>query len=334
MMSESITFIGTSCSDVFLQCDDIFLKDHHLEKGHLTYIEEYTHLRDIKSKFSNYKILPGGASANTAATLSHLGMKNIHFISNVSNDYEGRSFIQSMQDSGVTAHFEISEQDIDFSPQVLCLITPDADRTFATYNGVSKIFGKLEPPREILNNTSLLYLEGYALCSPYAYEYYKNAAKHVISNGGDVCFNMGDRAIMEKYPQEVRNILAFCTGFICNTHEAKIVYGDIENEQELCFSLMKDFKFGAITCGAKGAWGFMQNEFMYAETSSILKDEIIDSVGAGDHFAAGFLYGYKSDWSLAKTCKLANFCGTRSLLITGSRYIGGPSTFSHLIKYV
>lgn len=333
-MNNLLVFVGNSCLDVLLQCDDMFLKSHSLAKSHLSNIKDYNQLRDIKSRFSNYKILSGGASANTAATLSHLGMKNIHFISNISNDYEGKSFIQSMKDSGVITHFEISEQDIDFSTQVLCFITPDGDRTFATYNGISKIFGKFEPPREILNNTRLLYLEGYALCSPYAYEYYRSAAEYVRSCGGDVCFNMGDRAIMEKYPLEVRDILSFCTGFICNIHEAKIVYGDLGNEQALCLSLMKDFKFGAITCGDKGAWGFMQNEFMYAETSSILNDEIIDSVGAGDHFAAGFLYGYLSNWSLEKICKFSNLCGGRSLMMEGARYTGDCGSFSYLTTLV
>ena len=218
--------------DIVTSTDDEFLSRHNIEKSFCTHLKTEDHLIDIKNSLDHYELIPGGAAANTAHALSALG-SNTCFLAKISDDNEGLTFLKNMKDVGVTSGMFEQRDTPLCTPQVLCFITPDGDRTFASYNGVALDYGFEHMPEDLLDQTDILYLDGYTLCSSKIPDAFLKAAKIVHNRGGLTCLNVGDRSLIDMYKSTIRTLLDSCDGFICNLAEAQALYGHDKSTEEI-----------------------------------------------------------------------------------------------------
>jgi len=278
-----------------------------------------------------YELISGGAAANTAHTLSALDA-TVNFLAKITNDREGLSFLQNTKDAGISSAMHVEKNTQLCSPQVLCFITPDGDRTFASYNGVATEFSHEHIPQDVIEKTDILYLDGYTLCSPAIPDAYLKATKLIHKNGGLTCMNVGDRSLIDMHETTIRTLLAASDGFICNLAEAQALYGDEKSAEEIAPILAKTFTFGAVTDGANGAYLYHKGNIHFQPAEDISHLGQIDSIGAGDHFSAAILYGIAYNWSLRNIGKLANLCALDCLSHPGGRPRGGKGSLKHLVE--
>lgn len=315
--------------------DGKIISQLNLKKSGCTHLYTLDNLEKVKSeleKTATAEIISGGAGANTAHALSALGAQ-VSLSANIAADDIGRSFKNQLATTGVTAYLNEHHIDGIASTQVLGLITPDGDRTFASYDGVASIYQKQDIPQELLK-AGLVYIDGHSVCSEKLSGELPDLCKTVKSHGGKACLNVGDRSYIESKPQIITSILNECDGFICNRAEAGALYGD-ENDTATLATIMADiFEFGAVTDGANGACVFNQNKIEFIPAQDISHIPQLDSIGAGDHFSAGLLYGLLHGMTLDQSGKLATLCATDCLSHPGGRPTGGHGSLKHLVEQV
>ncbi len=319
--------------DIVTSTDDNFLSRHNIEKSFCTHLKSEDSLKEIKNALDHFDLIPGGAAANTAHALSALG-SNVSFLSKIAHDTEGLSFLKNTKEVGIISGIYEQTGTPLCSPQVLCFITPDGDRTFASYNGVALDYGFEHMSKDLLEQTDVLYLDGYTLCSSKIPEAFLKAAEIVHSRNGLTCLNVGDRSLIDMHEQTIRKLLESCDGFICNLAEAQALYGPNKTTEEIAQIMKEEFKFGAITNGSEGAYIFNQGQIHFEPSNDISHITNIDSIGAGDHFAAAILYGIANNLSLDRIGRLANACAVDCLSHPGGRPLGGKDSLKHLAESV
>ncbi len=331
MTRKKITCIGNTCTDIVARTDDHFLEKYGMRKSYCSVIDNLEILELIKFDLDHYELIPGGAAANTAHVLSTLG-DNVNFISLCANDTEGMHFKKNLEENGVKSDIFILENREILSTQVLSFITPDGDRTFASYYGAAQNFCSRHISHDSLEHTILLYMDGYAFCSPQTASAYLESMAKVHAQKGLTCLNVGDRSIIETKRQDVISVLESCDGFICNKAEASALYGDDESFEFLAKTMLDEFQFGAITDGENGAYIFRNGEIIYQPADDISNIKDIDSIGAGDHFAAAILHGITHEFELETIGRLANLCAVDCLSHIGGRPLGGKGSLMHLVE--
>lgn len=319
--------------DIVTSTDDVFLTQHNIEKSFCTHLKTEDHLKEIKNSLDHYDLIPGGAAANTAHALSALGSE-VSFLAKAADDEEGTMFLENVRDVGIISGiFEQKETPL-CSPQVLCFVTPDGDRTFASYNGVALDYGFEHMPQDLLARTDVLYLDGYTLCSSKIPDAFLKAAEIVHSRNGLTCLNVGDRSLIDMHEKTIRRLLDACDGFICNLAEAQALYGSDKSAEDIAGIMIEKFAFGAITNGADGAYIFNRGTMHFQPSDDISHINNIDSIGAGDHFSAAILYGIANDMPVERIGKLANACAVDCLSHPGGRPLGGKDSLKHLAESV
>lgn len=322
-----ITGIGNACMDIVADCDMDFMARHNVHKSHCIYVD-FPSLQKLKSELVNPQLIAGGAAANTVYVFQCLGGKTA-FLGKIAEDVEGRAFEKSMTDIGISAYLKVDTQTAVGSTQVVSLRTPDGDRSFVTYQGVAETISPQDINYDVVAESKIVYFDGYTMYSPYALEAFLNSANTVKKNGGLAIFNPGDLSIVELYKPQVKELLGKIDMTICNLAEARSMFGT--NTLEDAARIMPDLhKCGVVTNGAHGAMIFKDGETIFMPPPP-RPDGDIYTLGAGDHFAAGFLYGLTHDFTLPQMAKLAELCALDCLSHPGARPLG---SLKHLIDMV
>lgn len=310
-----IAGIGNACMDIVATVDDAALKNFGLEKGICTYIDLPAAQRLYKS-LKNLKHVPGGCAANTAACLVSLG-GSAAMLGRVAGDDLGHEIVAGMTGAGI--HF-LPPKDVPAEPgstRVFCLTTPDGQRTFAAYYGAGKGLQAADLHTDILTDTHILYMDGFTFIAEGAHDAFLNAAATARKNGARLAFAPNDPVVMEKYPAMVKSFLDACDIFMGNDAEAMQLTGASDIVGVLR-KLQGRGITGFVTGGAQGAWVFDALSFCHVPAiPPKIKD--IDTNGAGDHFAAGFLYGLLQKWPLEKCGQLGTLCAADALTHPGAR---------------
>lgn len=325
-MLYDLVGIGNAVMDVVARVDEDFLARHGVRKSHSTAFS-YEDFRRILADTDSPVWIAGGAGANVTHCMKALGRQSA-FIGKISRDPPGFQFRDDMKASGIDLFLAEFNGDVPGSTQVLCLTTPDGERSFACYDGIS---GSLVPgdlTEEPLASSHISYFDGYSLRAPASRDVFITAADISHQAGHLTCFNPGDRSMLEEFPDAANDILGACDALICNRHEAEILYGDKPLEA-LARAMNGDFAFGAVTDGAHGAWVFGKGNLSFIPALDISHIARPDANGAGDHFSAGFLTGLLQDFSLERAGELGRACAMTCLAHLGAR---PQSPLEHLLS--
>lgn len=291
-----IVGIGNSIVDIIIQVDDNFIKKNGLRKGLMTLSD----LSTVEKLTKNIKInstISGGSVANSIVCLAQNNIKS-SFIGKVSNDDIGEIFSQGLAKEHVF-FANTSKKDDSKTGRCVIMVTDDAQRTMSTYLGVSQKLNELDINENIIINSNILYLEGYLWDLDDAQSAMKKAINCAKLNNTKVAFSVSDIFCIERFRDSFLDLITNDVDIIfANEDEIKSLFQDnkFENIIDKVKSLGKIF---AITRGENGAIIVSNDCIEIIDPEKI--NNLLDTTGAGDLFAAGFLEYFLQNKSL-KNC--------------------------------
>ncbi len=292
MKNYKVVGIGNAIVDVITQSDDSFLELMGIEKGIMQLVERERG-EMLYAGMESRTQAPGGSVANTLAGLGNLGLST-GFIGRVHNDALGRFYAAEMAADGTDfVNPPVEGGELPTSRSMI-FVSPDGERSMNTYLGISAELGPRDVPEDVAGGAEILFLEGYLYDKPKGKEAFEAAAKACRKGGGKAGIALSDPFCVDRHRADFRQLVRELDYVIGNEHEWKSLY----ETDDLGFALeTASRESGLIVCTRSGHdVVLVQGE----EEAVVPVTEItpVDATGAGDQFAAGFLYGYATGASL------------------------------------
>ena len=279
-----ITGIGNSIVDIIVQVEDDFLLENDLRKGMMSLVD-LDGIQNLEKKFKIETTVSGGSVANSIVCMSQNEI-NSAFIGKVADDDLGSAFINGLNKEGV--QFGSSQfSDTEKTGRCIVMVSKDAQRTMSTYLGISQKLNEKDINEDLIKKSKILYLEGYLWDLDDAQSAIRKSISIAKENGTKIAFSVSDVFCIERFRESFLEIIKNdCDIVFANEEEIKALTGGSNIDEDLN-TLMKEDKILAITRGEQGALIISQNNKY--EISSEKIDNLVDTTGAGDIFAAGFL---------------------------------------------
>lgn len=286
--------IGNAVVDVLTQCDDSFLDLMGIEKGIMQLVERkrgemlYGAMRERTQA-------PGGSVANTLAGLGNLGLKT-GFIGRVHDDALGQFYASQMNIGGTAfVNSPVPGGELPTSRSMI-FVTPDGERSMNTYLGISAELGPEDVPEDVAGQAEILFLEGYLYDKPKGKQAFERAVEMCHKAGGKAGIALSDPFCVDRHRDDFRRLVRELDYVIGNQHEWESLY-----QTDLSAALEQAAQeSGLVVCTRSGS----DVVLVQGDEEAVVPVEKVvpvDATGAGDQFAAGFLYGYATGQSLA-TC--------------------------------
>ena len=306
--------LGNAIVDIIVNVDDKFLEINNLEKGSMNLINS----NDSELLLNNCKVIKkisGGSSANTVVSLAELG-NNVQFIGRIKNDYFGNFFSNDIKKSN-TIFNTIPTDKGPSSAHSIILITPDAQRTMCTYLGASVEFEPQDINFNSIKNSKFLYLEGYLWDSDLAKNAFLEAAKIAKESDTKIILSLSDSDCVDRHRESFLELIDnYIDVVFCNESEVLSLFK--ENDLKSCKESISSLcELVIVTLGNKGSLVINKDEF--EEIKPLLKGKIIDTTGAGDLYAGGFIHGLINNYSLKKCGNIGSLCAGHIITQLGSR---------------
>lgn len=306
--------IGNALVDVLSHEDDAFIAAHALERGAMTLIDTERAEALYAAMGSGIEV-SGGSAANTIAGVASFG-GTAAYIGRVFADQLGAVFAHDLRSTGVAFSCPPAT---DGPPTGRCLIivTPDAQRTMNTYLGSSECFGPDDLDDDLIASAKVTYLEGYLFDRDDAKEAYWRASRLAHQAGRRVGLTLSDTFCVERHRKEWRELVADQVDILfANEHEVMALY-EVDDLGEAIRAVQREVEITAITCGARGSRIVTAGEVLHVDAHPV--DKVLDTTGAGDLYAAGFLFGLTGDRPLADCGRLGSIAASAVLGHTGAR---------------
>jgi sugar/nucleoside kinase (ribokinase family) len=278
--------IGNALVDVISNADDTFLIANGIEKGGMTLIDD-RRADELYGKMGAAVEMSGGSCANTIAGLASLGGKGA-FFGKVKKDQLGEVFIHDIKSLGV--HFPAAPA-TSGAPTGRCLIivTPDAQRSMSTYLGAAQKLTADDIDEDTIRASAVTYMEGYLWDEPGAKQAFLKAAKVAREAGRLVSLTLSDSFCVGRFRDEFRRLAKDEVDLLfANEAEILSLY-ETDVFDEALQQVRKDCRFAALTRSEQGSVIVANGEVHVVDAEKVSK--VVDTTGAGDLFAAGFLYG-------------------------------------------
>lgn len=293
MSDIDVVGVGNAIVDIIARCDDKTLTDLDLPKGHMQLIssEDADRLYDAMGPAVE---ISGGSAANTCAGVGAFGGKT-GFIGVVNEDQFGKVFAHDLNAIGVKFDTPFTTGD---TPTARCLVfvTPDGERTMNTYLGSCVELGPEDLNEDLIKQAKVTYLEGYLFDPPRAKDAFFKASEIAEKAGQRVALSLSDGFCVDRHRDDfLKFIKKHVDILFANEDEIKALF-QTDDFASAADQIRHDVELAALTQGAKGSMILHGNATMAAP--SIPVDEVVDTTGAGDLYAAGFLYGFTQGKSL------------------------------------
>ena len=289
--------IGNAIVDVIARTEEDFLTAQRMAKGAMMLIDEQR-AESLYAAMGPATVISGGSAGNTAVGAASLGGRAA-FFGKVREDQLGRIFSHDIRSMGV--HFPTAPATGGpATARSFILVTPDGERTMNTYLGACVTFGPDDIDEETVKASKISYFEGYLWDPPAAKDAIRKAAAIAHSAGREVAITLSDSFCVDRYRDEFLFLMRTRTVDLvfANEHELLSLYQTSDFATALD-QLRKDATTAVVTRGAAGALVATRDGVVDAPAEPIR--ELSDTTGAGDLFAAGFLYGRATERD-AKTC--------------------------------
>ena len=312
--SLDVVAIGNAIVDVIARIDDAFLQTHGVERGAMTLID------DARSE-ALYDAMPpglevsGGSAGNTAAGLAALGAR-AGYIGKVRDDVLGKVFRHDITAQGV--RFETaSAPDGPPTARCLVLVTPDAQRSMNTHLGACVNLTPDDVDPDMIADAQVVYLEGYLWDPPQAKQAFLKAARIAHENGGKVALSLSDPFCVDRHRAEFQELVRHHVDILfANEHEIVSLF-EAASFDEALQKVRFEVETAALTRSEKGSVVMHRDEVHVLDAEPA--DRVVDSTGAGDLYAAGFLYGYTQGRDVATCGRLGGLCAAEIISHYGAR---------------
>lgn len=306
--------IGNAIVDVLSKTVDNFLTENKIHKGTMTLIEADA-AETLYAKMGPCTEMSGGSAANTIAAFAAMG-GNAGFIGKVANDQMGKVFRHDLQASGVSFDTPALE---DGPPTARCLImiTPDAQRTMCTHLGASVWVAPSDLNEEMIKNAQVTYLEGYLFDRPRAKQAFHRAGEIAHAAGKKVALSLSDPFCVKRHRAEFLELVQNHVDIVFANEEEIFALFDTRDFDVAAHHARDNCEIAVLTRSAKGSTVITEKETFEIKAEPIVR--VVDTTGAGDMYAAGFLYGYTHGKSLAECGKIASVSAAEVLGHIGAR---------------
>lgn len=292
MKNYQVVGIGNAIVDVIAQCDDSFLELMGIEKGIMQLIER-ERAEVLYAAMRERTQAPGGSVGNTIAGLGNLGLDTA-FIGRVRDDALGRFYEAALHGEGTGfPNPPVAAAELPTSRSMI-FVTPDGERSMNTYLGISAEVSTEDVPLEVVENTEILFLEGYLFDKDYGKAAFLKAAQGCHRGGGKAGIALSDPFCVDRHRASFRRLVAEEMDYVIgNQHEWESLY---QTDLETALA-QASADCGLVVCTRSGADVVL---IRGAERVEVPVHRVVpvDATGAGDQFAAGFLYGYATGQSL------------------------------------
>ena len=276
--------IGNAIVDVICKVDEKFIKKNNLTKGTMKLIFDKKEFETLISSLKIEKTISGGSVANSIVGLSQLGI-NVGFIGKVSDDDLGVKYEEGLKSENVSYMYNKKKEDLP-TGTCLILVTPDSERTMCTFLGTAGKINENDIKQEDIRKSELIFLEGYLWDEGEP----KKAFDKAINNSNKVAMSLSDQFCVDRHKNHFLELVKNKLDIIFANEQEILSLIDSKNFNEAVEFGKKLNKLLVITRGEKGAMSIYGNN---VEENNVLDNlKIQDLTGAGDLFAAGFLYGH------------------------------------------
>ena len=306
--------IGNAIVDVISRADDTFLGKHELTKGSMMLIDE-ARAEMLYAAMGPGIEVSGGSCGNTMAGVASFGGKGA-YIGKVRNDQLGGVFGHDIKAIGVSFETALATSGPS-TARCLILVTPDAQRTMSTYLGACTGLGPNDIDTARIGSAQVTYVEGYLWDAPEAKKAVLKAFDAAHAAGREVSITLSDSFCVGRYRDEFRALIKDKVDILfANEDEIKSLYQVDTFEQALAAARAEN-KICALTRSEKGSMIVKGSETYAVPAAPVAK--VVDTTGAGDLYAAGFLYGYTRGKPLAECARLGGIAAAEVISHVGAR---------------
>lgn len=307
--------IGNAIVDVMAACDDTLVEELALNKGGMTLVDAEGATR-LYAAMGPAREISGGSAANTLAGLSALGAQ-CAFIGQVADDQLGEVFAHDIRAVGID--FDTPPRAGD-PPTARCLIfvTPDAQRTMNTFLGASQFLPAEALDESAIGGAKVLYLEGYLWDPEEPRAAMRRAIEAARAAGREVAFTLSEVFVIDRHGDDFRALIndGLIDVLFANHHELAALTGETDFEAGVA-ALKDKVPTLVVTRSADGAIAVRAGE--RAEVPAEPIEKVVDTTGAGDLFAAGFLYGHVAGEPLERCLRRGAICAAEVISHYGAR---------------
>ena len=305
--------IGNAIVDVVSPAPEAFISKHDMRKGGMALIDE-------PAANALYDAMPpgqessGGSAANTCAVAAVMGAR-VAYLGKVANDPLGESFRRDIAAIGV--HFPTAPLEGGASTaRCLILVTPDGQRTMNTFLGACVSFGEDDVDEALIAQSAVLYLEGYLFDPPAAQAAFRRAAAAAHAAGKQVALSLSDAFCVDRHREAFRELVSRDVDILfANEAEICSLY-EMNSFDEAAEAARADVAIAALTRSEAGSVIFHGAErFVVAAEPT----EVVDTTGAGDAYAGGFLAGFAAGKPLADCGRLGSIAAAKVISQYGAR---------------
>ena len=313
--SLDIIAIGNAIVDVIGNCDDSLIEKLGLARGGMTLIDA-DRAHELYDAMGPAREVSGGSAANTLAGLAALGAK-CAFIGQVAQDQLGEVFTHDLRAGGI--RFETpARAGEEPTGRVLIFVTPDGQRTMNTFLGASHYLPAAALDETLIADAAVLYLEGYLWDPEEPRAAMRKAITAARNAGRKIALTPSEVFVIDRHRGDFLDLIE--TGQIdilfCNEHEMAALTGEEDFEAGLA-QLAPKIPVLVVTRSADGAVAIAHGE--RAEVAAEPIDRVLDTTGAGDLFASGFLFGHVRGMSTVDCLRMGAICACEIISHYGAR---------------
>ena len=313
-MNLDVLGIGNAIVDVIARQDDAFLELHALEKGSMQLIDEVG-VVSLYDKIGPATEISGGSVANTIAGITSLGGSGC-YVGKVAADQMGEVFTHDIRAAGVA----FNTPALSGGPQTarcIVVVTPDGQRTMSTYLGACAMLGPDDVSEEQVASATITYLEGYLWDRPSAKEAFRKAARLAARHQRQTALTLSDSFCVDRYRESFLSLIRDGVDILF-ANEAEIVsLYETSDLQQAMTAVARDCSLAAITRSEKGS--VIVAGSSVTEVSAQPVAQVVDTTGAGDLFASGFLFGHARNKPVAECARLGHVAAAEIISHIGAR---------------
>lgn len=309
-----VVAVGNAIVDVLHQVDDAFLDSHQITKGVMQLIDEERALY-LTNYFADAIIQPGGSAANSMNGVASLGGK-AGYIGKVADDAMGDQFTAAFTAAGV-AFSTPARQGPPGTARSLIAVTPDGQRSMNTYLGASTLLEPSDIDRALVESGQICFLEGYLFDRDEAKAAFVRAAEIARAAGRKVSITLSDVFCVERHRDSFRHLVEHHIDILlANEHEILSLYQTDDLASALS-AAAATCPITAVTRSEKGCVIVAEGQTVEVPAAPVAK--VVDTTGAGDLFAAGFLFGLATERSLEDCGRLGAMAAAEVISHIGPR---------------
>ena len=306
--------IGNAIVDIIGRCDDAFLAKRTLKKGSMQLVDAGA-VTELYKGMGPAVEISGGSAANTIVGVASFGGKAA-FIGKVANDEFGRIFAHDIRAAGVAFGTPPANGGAP-TARSLILVTPDGERTMSTFLGVSPELDHGAIDAGVIAAGRIVYLEGYLFDRDEAKAAFRQAAGIAAKAGRQVALTLSDGFCVDRHRAEFRTLIKEQVDILfANESEITSLY-QTASFDEAAKQAERDVKLAVLTRSAKGA--VIKSGGTSMAVPAVAVPKVVDTTGAGDLYAAGFLYGHASGRDLETCGKLGSLAASEIISHIGAR---------------